>query len=128
MVCAALIWCVMRDNGFHPSYYRCGNQYRKNTCRPKYAKDTNLGPFVFNYIRNMVQATKRAAEIQTLDDLETLLLSGPEFEDIAGIDRAGLSQAFDLLKTAAGSAIYRPLPLESASGSPGNNTKAIIDL
>lgn len=72
-----------------PSYYRYGNQYRKNICRPKYAKDTNLGPFVFNYVRNMVQVTKKEAEIQTPDDLEALLLSGPEFEDIAGIDRAG---------------------------------------
>lgn len=129
-VCGSNMVCEkdrMRDNGFHPSYYRCGNQYRKNTCRPKYAKDTNLGPLVFNYIRNMVQATKRAAEIQTPGDLEALLLSGPEFEDIAGIDQAGISQAFDLLKSAspaAGSAIYRPLPLESAPGSPGNNTKA----
>ena len=128
-VCGSNMVCDkdrMRDNGFHPSYYRCGNQYRKNTCRPKYAKDTNLGPLVFNYVRNMVQATKRAAEIQTPDDLEAFLLSGPEFEDIAGIDRAGLSQAFDLLKAApaAGSAVYRPLPLESAAGIPRNDTKA----
>lgn len=128
-VCGSNMICEKdrpRDNGFRPSYYRCGNQYRKNTCRPKYASDTILGPFVFNYIRNMVQATKKAAKIQTPEALETFLLSVPEFEDIAGIDQAGLSQAFDLLKAAspaAGTAIYRPLPLESAPGSPANDTK-----
>lgn len=128
-VCGSNMLCAkddMRANGFHPSYYRCGNYFKKNTCRPKYITDNTLGPFIFNYVKNMVQATKRAAEIQTPDDLEAFLLSGPEFEDIAGIDLAGLSQAFDLLKAApaAEPAIYRPLPLESAPGSPGNDTKA----
>lgn len=104
-----------RENGFFPSLYRCGNHWRKNTCKAKGITDVNLGPFIFNYIKNVVQATKRAAAIESLEALEAILLTGPEFKDIAGIDLAGLSAAFDALKSATTNAVYRPIPLDTAS-------------
>ncbi len=105
-----------RENGFFPSIYRCGNRWRKNTCRAKGITDVILGPFVFNYIKNIVQATKQAEEIATLETLESILLSGPEFKDIAGIDHAGLSAAFEALSGGPAAVVqYKPVPLDTAA-------------
>lgn len=105
-----------RDNGFFPSIYRCGNRWRKNTCKAKGITDVSLGPFIFNYIKNVVQATKQAESIATLEALEAVLLTGPEFKDIAGIDRAGLTAAFDALKGGPAATLqYKPIPLDTAA-------------
>ena len=118
-VCGSNMVCdkdKMRSNGFFPSIYRCGNHWQRNTCKAKGITDVVLGPFIFNYIKNVVQATKRANDITTLEQLEAILLSGPEFENIAGIDPNGLSAVFDALKgSTASKAQYKPVPLDTAA-------------
>lgn len=118
-VCGSNMICDkdrVRENGFFPSIYRCGNRWRKNTCKAKGITDVILGPFVFNYIKNIVQATKQAESISTLDALEAVLLTGSEFKGIAGIDHVGLSAAFDALKGGTGQNIqYKPIPLDTAA-------------
>lgn len=118
-VCGSNMVCdkdKMRSNGFFPSIYRCGNHWQRNTCKAKGITDVVLGPFIFNYIKNVVQATKRANDITTLEQLEDILLSGPEFENIAGINPNGLSAVFDALKgSTASKAQYKPVPLDTAA-------------
>lgn len=105
-----------RANGFFPSIYRCGNRWRKNTCRAKAATDVVLGPFIINYIKNVIKATKNVGNIRNLEELEEILLSGPEFEDVVGIDQSGLSAAFDLLKCGNTATMqYKPIPLDTAA-------------
>lgn len=120
-VCGSNMLCDKdkpRANGFEPSIYRCGNRWRKNTCKVKGVSDVTLGPFVFNYIKNVVQATKQAETIATPEDLEAILLAGPEFKDIAGIDHTGLTAAFDFLKGGPAAPLqYRPIPLDTAAPS-----------
>lgn len=116
-----------RENGFFPSIYRCGNRWRKNTCKAKGVTDVVLGPFVFNYIKNMVQATNNAASISTPEALEEILLTGPEFENVVGIDVVGLTAAFDALKALHGpTATYKPTALTNDTSTATDDARAVL--
>ena len=88
----------MRDDGFRPSKYRCGAHNRKIHCKAKGSSDVKLGPFIFNYIANMVKASKSKRLLHSSDDLEQMLLTGTEFKDIAGIGADGLNDTYDAIK------------------------------
>lgn len=96
-----------RANGFAPSMYRCGAKFRKRSCTAPGCTDVVLGPFVFNYVAALVRAASMRSKIETPEDLERLLLSGPEFENVAGIASEGLNATFSLLSG-------RPAPSGSA--------------
>ena len=116
-----------RENGFFPSIYRCGNRWRKNTCKAKGVTDVVLGPFVFNYIKNMVQATNNAASISTPEALEEILLTGPEFKNVVGIDVVGLTAAFDALKALHGpTATYKPTALTNDTSTATDDARAVL--
>lgn len=116
-----------RGNGFFPSIYRCGNHWRKNTCKAKGVTDVVLGPFVFNYIKNMVQATNNAASISTPEALEEILLTGPEFKNVVGIDVVGLTAAFDALKALHGpTATYKPTALTNDTSTATDDARAVL--
>lgn len=116
-----------RENGFFPSIYRCGNRWRKNTCKAKGVTDVVLGPFVFNYIKNMIQATNNAASISTPEALEEILLTGPEFKNVVGIDVAGLTAAFDALKALHGpTATYKPTALTNDTSTATDDARAVL--
>ena len=116
-----------RENGFFPSIYRCGNRWRKNTCKAKGVTDVVLGPFVFNYIKNMVQATNNAASISTPEALEEILLTGPEFKNVLGIDVVGLTAAFDALKALHGpTATYKPTALTNDTSTATDDARAVL--
>lgn len=83
-----------RDNGFFPSTYRCGARTRKRSCSSPGTSDVILGPFIFNYIANLIRATTSKSEIQNERDLEERLLNGPEFENIAGLEETSLHDTF----------------------------------
>lgn len=109
-----------RDNGFRPSIYRCGGS-RNNTCHPKGITDVTLGPFVFNYIKNMVKVTKMAKKINTVEELQELLLNGPEFENIKCINASGLQDTFKALGCTAAKASYKPIPMKENSPAANNS-------
>lgn len=116
-----------RENGFFPSIYRCGNRWRKNTCKAKGVTDVVLGPFVFNYIKNMIQATNNAASISTPEALEEILLTGPEFKNVVGIDVVGLTAAFDALKALHGpTATYKPTALTNDTSTATDDARAVL--
>ncbi len=108
-----------RENGFSPSLYRCGARYRKRSCNSVGCSDVVIGPFIFNYVSNMVKATKSRAKIATTADLENILLNGPEFDYLAGIEQTSLEATFAALRgrPAAGGVSYIPAPLTPATGA-----------
>lgn len=87
----------MRVNGFTPTVYSCGKHIAKRTCPASGISDVTLGPFIFNYISNIVTASKSRRKIQTPEELERILLTGPEFKDVAGIGSEGLNIMFSSL-------------------------------
>lgn len=86
-----------RADGFLPSQYRCGAHNRKIHCKAKGTSDVKLGPFIFNYISNLVKASKSKKLLHSVSDLEQILLTGPEFEQVAGIADIGLDVTFDTI-------------------------------
>ena len=78
---------------------------------------------VFNFISHIVAATKKRQEIKTPEELESLLLSGPEFAPIAYIEESSLHGIFDALqgRTRPKDGLYLPEPLtHQAAPDPGS--------
>lgn len=86
-----------RANGFYPSVYRCGSRTRKLACTALGTSDVILGPFIFNYITNIVNATATKSKIKNEQELEALLLKGPEFKSIVGIEQSSLHRIYQTL-------------------------------
>ncbi|MCI9272249.1 MAG: hypothetical protein HFH11_14180, partial [Dorea sp.] len=103
----------MRLNGFQPSLYVCTSRRTYRACDASGASDVVIGAFFFNYVRNLVQATKSRSKINTPADLEQILLSGDEFSRIRYIDPSDLDIIYQAIRgtIAPGSGVtYVPTP------------------
>ena len=98
-----------RADGWRPSIYGCSKRRHNDTkCRNKYISDIILGPFVFNYIANIIRS-KEAVNAKTgLDTLEKKLLRGSVFYDVESIGAEGLGQLLDLMQAGSTGIEYRP--------------------
>lgn len=103
----------MRLNGFQPSLYICTSRRTYRACDAPGASDVVIGAFFFNYVRNLVQATKSRSKITAPADLERMLLSGDEFFRIRCIDPHDLDIIYQAIRgtIAPGSGVtYIPDP------------------
>lgn len=98
-----------RANGWRPSIYACQTR-RKNTkrCESKYVSDVTLGPFVFNFLANIVRAKGRIGKRTTLSQLQKLLLKGDAFADVSSINEEALVALHELLLKGETGIEYRP--------------------
>lgn len=96
-----------RNDGYRPSIYACSRKRRFNDCENKYISDVVLGPFVLNYIANILKAQKGFGKTTSIEAFEKKLLRGAMFYEVDHIDSVGLIEMFDMLKeNNAGEAIY----------------------
>ena len=103
----------MRLNGFQPSIYVCTSRRTYRACDAPGASDVIVGAFLFNYVRNLVHATKSRSKISTPGDLEKILLSGDEFSRIRCVNPADLDIIYQAIRgtIAPGSGLtYIPTP------------------
>ena len=98
----------LRRNGFKPSTYVCPNR-KSYQCTEAYISDVTIGPFVFNYVRNMLQVTAKAKRLQSKDELERMLLSGTPFEHVLGLSDDTLNQLWGLLHSTHSNVYYAPI-------------------
>ena len=105
-----------RLNGFRPSLYACTSRKTYRSCAAPYASEIVVGPFVFNYISNLVQCVKARKTISGPEDLEKILLSGPDFANVRCINTEDLNvifQSVSLSSSGAGSSLsYIPNPVK----------------
>ena len=103
----------MRKNGFQPTYYRCYTLVQKRACSAANTSDIIVGAFFFNFVSNLVGATKKRKAIIDAgsEELEKRLLSGEAFKDVLQMDSGSLRQIFDALRGVSASASYIPAPL-----------------
>lgn len=98
-----------RANGFRPSQYACGSRRRKGTaCTNKYISDAVLGPFVMNYVANIIRASKNSSEATTAEALERKLLRGDAFAEVASVNAEALEQLLASFSAAGDAVEYRP--------------------
>lgn len=98
-----------RDDGYRPSIYLCSRHRRFNDCPNKYISDIVVGPFILNYVANIIKAQNNFGATTSLETFEKKLLRGDVFSDVKGIDKTGLQEMYDMLRSGKfGTDIYEP--------------------
>ena len=87
-----------RKDGWRPSIYNCSRKRVSNDCPNKYISDITVGPFVLNFIANMIRARKSFGASTSIETLQKKLLRGETFRDVAGIGQQGLRELYQHFK------------------------------
>ncbi len=87
-----------RAGGYRPSIYLCSTRRRFSKCSNKCVSDITLGPFILNYISNMMKANNNIGKSTTLDMFQKKLLRGDVFAGVKGIEASGLKETYDMMR------------------------------
>ncbi len=88
----------LRADGWRYSKYSCPTRRRSSTaCIGKSTSDPIVGEFVFNYILNMLNAQRNFSEIDSVDEMQSRLLTGDTFNYIDHIQEDGVMDLYDVL-------------------------------
>lgn len=82
-----------RQDGYRPSRYTCVTSGGAKRCS-NYVSDIIIGPFIFNYLSNLIRLQDRITPKHTIRDMERALLRGNAFIDVVGIDNESLKETF----------------------------------
>lgn len=108
---SGLIWCSccgaaftaspgkLHASGYRPTKYGCPNVRKIKTCNAKYTSDPVIGEFLLNFILNVINAQKGFEKISSPADLESRLLRGDAFRDVAKIDSASVAALYEMLSS-----------------------------
>lgn len=99
-----------RSDGWRPSQYLCTRRRRFNDCTNKYITDMTIGPFVFNFIANMIKASRSFGKSTSIATLEKKLLRGDALSGVDRIGRPGLEELYNHLRRG-----YDETPFDSPS-------------
>ena len=107
-----------RANGWRPSIYACSRRRHESTaCDNKYVSDATIGPFIINYVANIIRAKETIGKSTTIDMLERRLLKGDAFSSVASIEREGIVDLYNLLKSGSTGLEYKPKSVFAEDGS-----------
>ena len=115
-----------RNDGWRPSVYICTRRRRFNDCQNKYVSDVTLGPFVLNYIANMIRASKSFGKTTSIDTLQKKLLRGEIFADVDHIGSDGLQELYNHLRSGYGFAEYAPKPVAASESMAAIDEKNVL--
>lgn len=87
-----------RSDGWRPSVYMCSRRRRFNDCTNKFVSDITLGPFVLNFIANLIRVSKSFGKSTSIETLEKKLLRGDMFSSVDHIERPGLEELYKHLR------------------------------
>lgn len=108
---SGLIWCSccgaaftaspgkLHASGYRPTKYGCPNVRKTKTCNAKYTSDPVIGEFLLNFILNVINAQKGFEKINSPADLESRLLRGDAFRNVAKIDSASVAALYEMLSS-----------------------------
>ncbi len=100
--CGGTMQCTIdreRDGGYRPSIYACTRKRRFSDCENKYISDVVLGPFVLNYIANVIKAQNNFGKTTSIETFEKKLLRGDTFSEVEHIEAVGLREMYDALRS-----------------------------
>ncbi len=98
-----------RADGWRPSVYGCSKRRNdSSSCDNKYCSDTLIGPFVFNYIANIIRAKETTTRRTSIETLERKLLRGKTFDMVEHIDSDTLQDLHQLLVGGHSGIEYKP--------------------
>lgn len=98
-----------RADGWRPSIYGCRKRRNNEAqCQNKYISDIVLGPFIFNYLSNIIRAKDSVTKRTDILTLEKKLLRGDMFAKVESIGIDGLQQLYALLISGVSGLEYNP--------------------
>lgn len=117
----------VRADGWRPSIYGCNKRRNNNAeCQNKFISDIILGPFVFNYVANIIRAKDTVTKRTDLASLQRKLLRGDAFNQVESIGSDGLQQIYDLLLSGVSGLEYRPAGVFSKSEDSLNERDTLL--
>lgn len=107
-----------RSDGYRPSMYICTTKRRFNSCENKYITDIVCGPFIMNYIANIIKASNNFGRSTTMETFQKKLLRGSTFRNVASIETEGLKEMFLMLKSGASYESVFRTPVKEDDSTP----------
>lgn len=118
----------VRADGWRPSVYGCRKRRNNNSeCQNKYVSDVVLGPFIFNYVANIIRAKGNITSRTDLSGLQKKLLRGDAFCNVDSIETEGLGQLYNLLLGGTSGLEYRPAGAFSKSSGSVNERDSLME-
>ncbi len=109
-----------RSDGWRPSVYKCSRQRRFGDCDNKYVSDVTLGPFALNFVANLIRASNSFGKSTSIETLEKKLLRGNMFSQVDHIERPGLEELYNHLRSG-----FDPLAFETRTVDAAESGAAI---
>lgn len=117
-----------RANGWRPSVYGCGTRRKSaDLCSNKYTTDVTLGPFVFNYLANILRVRNSITKKTTPESLEKKLLRGPIFSDVDHINPDDLNSVLIMLQSGVTGMEYKPTTIKPISEENQPDERQILE-
>lgn len=117
----------MRSNGYVPSIYLCARRRRFSDCDNSSVTDAYIGPFVLNYIANIIKVQNSFGKTTSIDMLESKLLRGEALRRVTGIEHQGLKELYDLLCQKINNVEYSPsLLISEETKKPAPEEKDLL--
>ena len=117
----------MRSNGYIPSVYLCARRRRFSDCDNSSVSDAYLGPFVLNYVANIIKIQNSFGKSTSVDTLESKLLRGEALAGVTGIEQKGLLELYDLLRQKFTDVEFTPSLLKSnETKKPATDEKDLL--
>lgn len=118
--------CRELKGGYRPSIYACMSHRKNRGCSNKYVSDTTLGPFVLNYLANLIKARESFGKSTSPETLQKKLLRGEMFKDVVCIKEAGLMELYSLYKSEVTGVQYTVRSAEDAEGSTTSERDVLL--
>lgn len=115
-----------RSDGWRPSVYICSRRRRFNDCQNKYISDVTIGPFILNYVANIIKASNSFGKTTSIETLQKKLLRGDYFADVDHIGQTGLEELYNHLRDGVGLLEYKSQPVDAAESLSAINEKDLL--
>lgn len=106
-----------RADGWRPSVYICSRRRMSNDCQNKYVSDVTLGPFVLNFFANLIKASNSFGKSTSIETLEKKLLRGEALSIVDHIERPGLEELYNHLRSGFDEKPFDSLAVNAAEAS-----------
>ena len=106
-----------RADGWRPSVYICSRRRMSNDCQNKYVSDVTLGPFVLNFFANLIKASNSFGKSTSIETLEKKLLRGDALSIVDHIERPGLEELYNHLRSGFDEKPFDSLAVNAAEAS-----------
>ena len=106
-----------RADGWRPSVYICSRRRMSNDCPNKYVSDVTLGPFVLNFFANLIKASNSFGKSTSIETLEKKLLRGDALSIVDHIERPGLEELYNHLRSGFEEKPFDSLAVNAAEAS-----------